>query len=73
MGWVTVDCPGTRIVLIDDKTQGPNRDAAGELNVLMIDDGLHTFALDGGNCTPPTQDLLVRYTSAQAPLRVLFT
>jgi len=73
MGHVVVEFREARIVLIDDKTQGPNKDLNGEYFVLGIEDGLHTFSLQGGNCTPPSQDVVVRYTSAQAPLHVIFT
>ena len=73
MGYVTVDCPGTRIVLIDTKPHGTNRDVDGQLFVLDVEDGLHRFSLEGGHCTPPSMLRMVENTSGLAPLRIVFT
>lgn len=72
MGWVIVEFPATREVFVDDKGQGPNRDADGTLRVLFVEDGRHTFGLGGDDVTPPSQDATVRNTSILDPLHVVF-
>jgi hypothetical protein len=74
MGWVIVEFPDTREVLIDDKPQGPNRWPNGELRTIIIDDGDHTFCLGPPpDCAPPSHTLFVEKTSVLMPLRVVFT
>ncbi len=73
MGWVIVEFSETREVFMDDKSQGPNRDANGTLVTLIVGDGLHTFRLAGDHVDPPSQTVDVKDTAILDPLRVVFT
>ncbi len=73
MGWVIVEFPESRTVFVDDRSQGDNRDEQGRYRVLLVEDGLHTFRLEGADVVPPSQGVVVKNTSVLDPLRVLFT
>lgn len=73
MGYVIVEFPERREVLVDDVSQGDNRDDAGNYRILRIADGLHTFRLAGADdYVPAFQNRRVADTTAVNPLRVVF-
>ncbi len=70
--FVIVEFAETRIVIIDDVPQGPNKTDDGEERILRVDEGLHTFSLEGVGFSPVQQDLNVASTNPADPMRVVF-
>jgi hypothetical protein len=67
MEYVTVKYPLSRTVLVDDEK-------AGLTNVILrMDEGTHTFALDGANdYRPLSQTLEIKGTNPVSPKEVTF-
>jgi len=74
MEYVVVEFPDRREVLVDGIVQGFNREPAGELRILRLDEGLHRFRLRGpDDYVPLWLTVDVTETSANSPLSVVFT
>lgn len=70
---VIVKFPDRRVVLVDDVSQGYNKDDNGEYEIKRIGTGVHTFALEGeANYTPPEQTVEVKDTDPIDPMEVVF-
>jgi hypothetical protein len=73
MGYVIVEFPERRGVLLDGQPIGENRDASNNYRVLRVADGVATFALEPpDDVRPANQRVVVAGTSAMQPLRVIF-
>lgn len=73
MSWVVIDFPERREVFIDDQSLGDNRDDSGQLCILPVGAGWHTFRLGGAPpCVPPVQTVNVPEAPTAAPFAVVF-
>ena len=73
MGYVIVEFQERREVLVNNFSQGDNRDENGEYRILRVGDGLQTFRLGGPqDYRPPSQTVEVADTTPIQPLRVVF-
>ena len=74
MEYVKVIFPERRIVLVDDQSQGHNKNEDGTYRTLSVNKGKHTFSLGGRkNFTPEEKTFKLEDTHPNKPRRVNFT
>lgn len=75
MEFFVCHCPEIGNVILDGNNQGPNKDAAGNLQTKMCNEGSHTVALQcpaGKTCSPQQVDVEITGTDPISPMGVTF-